>query len=203
MARDETENYEAGFYDTKERFNSYHEQITLIHSVKAKTVLNIGCGSKFLQKYFSGSGIKVFEADIDHDLKPDILIDISKKYSPKKTYDAVTAFQILEHLPFDSLDIPLENIAALTKKYAIISVPYRAVNFSFSFDFPFFKPKFRFDFERFFETKHSHKTHEWELGLKGTGKKIFQSKLEKFFSIKKQFVLNGNRYHYFYLLEKK
>ncbi len=203
MARDETDSYSHEKYDSADRFHSYHAQVSIINELKPKTMLNIGCGSGFLKKYFSGTEVKVSEADIDEKLRPDFVMDIAEKQEVPEKFDLVSAFQVLEHIPFAKFEIALENIHKMTRKWAVISLPYRAVNFYFMVDAPFFKKSFRLEFERAFDNKPSTLTHEWEMGLRGTSKKSVVAKITRFFNIEREFVLDKHRYHYFFVLSKK
>ena len=198
-----TEDIQKENYETKERFIAYFTQINMIRELKPATVLNIGMGTGFLKRYFGGSAVQLVEADIDPDLNPDMIIDISKKQSQKKQFDVVTAFQILEHIPFDQLSTALENIHGLSKKWAIVSIPQRIVSFSLNLDFPLVKIPLRFDFERLFESKTSNAHHQWEMGLLGTSKRDVRKKISEWFNIEKEFSVDGNRNHYFFVLSKK
>ncbi len=182
-------------YDSKERFLSYHAQKELILECDPKTVLNIGCGNKFLTKYFIDSIIEITNADSYKHLKPDIYLDLSKSISINTKYDCVCAFQILEHLPIENLFMALSNLYALSNKWVLISVPYRCIDFRF------------FDIECSWSSEVQEgiigEKHYWELGTKLMHVWEFKRKLEKFFVIEKAFALKGFKYHYFFKCRKR
>src|SRR6476646_4713963 len=102
------EHYDFERYDDAERWMSYWHQIRAVLSVRPRTVLEIGPGSGVFRSYLRSKGIEVKTRDIDY------VADITKLDATLPaglTFDAVCAFQVLEHLPFGEFETCLANIA--------------------------------------------------------------------------------------------
>ena len=196
-------------YNTQERFLSYWEQINLISSHNAQSVLEIGKGNGFFSNYISKVlGLKCETVDIDPDLKPDHLLSIFDL--PRlgvNQYDAVVAFQVLEHLSFEDLDNCIKNLVLVSKKNVFISLPHYGWPFELALRVPYFKQicfscrlpkppkKWRLEIEGFGQ-------HFWEIGVEGCSLKRVRKILSKHAKITKEFPNPLWTWHRFFVLEK-
>jgi len=135
----EQESYEYKAWDKEKYFdnNNQVERIKTAREIIPKDINNlcdIGCGNgAFLyyleqEKYgFSIKGLERSEAarknkfclsDID---EGDLL---SLPYCDSE-FDLTSCMEVLEHLPYDSYDTAIKELQRVTKKYILISVPYK------------------------------------------------------------------------------
>ncbi len=173
--------------------------------------MEIGVGNKVVSNFLKGLGLKVITCDLNPELKPDIVADIRNLPFDDNSFDAVVAFEVLEHLPFEYFEKSLKEINRVTKKSAIISLPYACVSLEglLKVRFNLGKKKIRKSFycplkvARFLkEIKiEENKEHYWEMGAKGYSKKKIRNIIKKHFKIIEEFSAELNPYHYFFILE--
>lgn len=197
-------------YDDLNRFISYFYQVDLIKSLDAKSVLEIGKGSGFVSNYLKKAGYKVKTADFDESLKPEYVADVRDLSSVREKFDVVAAYEVLEHIPFEDFGKALGEIAKVSKKYVIMSLPYRSSGFELVLKFPFVRTLLKKPFIdlflriplRFGGIKTSGQ-HYWEIdsGRWSLGK--VRRVIRKYFTIQKEVRPVLNHYHYFFVLEKK
>ncbi len=198
-------------YNTLERFISYFYQIQSIIDLSGiQTILEIGPGSKLVSREFQAMGYTVTTCDFDEHVQPDIISDVRKLPCETNSFDCIIACQILEHIPFNDFEKVTEDFSRITKRYAIISLPNRVTGFEFIIKIPFiqtlFKKKF-FDWSIQFPVKfvgfENSDQHYWEIDQWTTSKKQVRNVFKKHFNIIKEFQPPMNKYHRFYVLEKK
>src|SRR5689334_14680951 len=101
------EHYDFERYDDRERWMSYWHQIRVVLAVRPKTVLEIGPGSGVFRNYLRSVGVEVKTVDIDASRGVDYVADITRldeALPAGLVFDAVCAFQVLEHLPLAELE---------------------------------------------------------------------------------------------------
>lgn len=196
-------------YDKLERFISYYYQIKLVREISPKNLLEVGIGSKVVSEYLKSMGIKVTTCDINPALLPDKVGDLRNLPFENETFEAVAVFEVLEHIPFSDLEQALKEISRVSKKYAIISLPYRHICFEMILKFPFIRTilkksflDFCFRFPLVFHNEKDLGEHHWELGLKKYSFKIIRKHLSRHFKIIKEARPVLNSYHHFFILEK-
>src|SRR3990167_6088204 len=95
-------------YNNLDRFISYFYQIDLITSLVTDKdtdgVLEVGVGSGMASNYLKMADFKVFTCDFDKDLNPDYVADIRQIPVGDDAFKVVTAFEVLEHLPFEDFE---------------------------------------------------------------------------------------------------
>ena len=197
-------------YDSVERFISYFYQCSEVIKLNPKTVLEIGMGNGLTRDYISKHKIKVTTCDIDKDLKPDVIANVTKLPFSKNKFDCVVAYQILEHLPFENFERALKEIARVSSKNAIISLPYSSVSFEFIIKLPLISKLIKkqyldlfFRVPKFYQEHKFDGQHYWEIGKKGYSLNKIRGLINKYFIIKKDFRPEINSYHYFFILEKR
>lgn len=195
-------------YNNLERFISYYYQINAILDCNPKNILEIGPGNNIVSGYLKGKGIDVTTSDFDPTTSPDIVADMRSIPIESKSLDAVVAFQVLEHIPFDELGNALKEFSRIAKKFIIISIPYRSSYFECVLKFPgirtllkknFIDMSFRIPLKfGGFETSGQH---YWEIDAGSYTLKKVRAELEKHGVIKKEFSPLLNKFHYFFVLE--
>ena len=208
------EHYFKPKYNSLERFISYFYQIDLVSPLvedKAKdAILEVGVGSGMASDYLKKAGFSVVTCDFDPNLNPDHVADVRQLPFESGSFRVVTAFEVLEHLPFDEFEKALFEIKRVSSKYVVISLPYRSTGFEFVFKFPGARRLFgRSFFDLFlrvplkFSGIKTSGQHYWEIdGYNYPLEKVIRTLKRHFAGIKKiKPVLDG--YRLFFVLEKK
>lgn len=196
------DHYKKPSYDTKERFASYWQQTQLLQSVRDGAILNIGSGNGFLRNYMSLRGCQLIDLDIDRALASHVCGDVLRLPFRERTFDAVSCFQVLEHLEFNALAVALREMKRVSKGLAFISLPdvglhfrasahlERVIDCSFMLPLHLFKSRLR-----------NHPEHKWEINRKGWPlKKVLKEISATGWFIKETFRLFDNPYHRFFRL---
>jgi hypothetical protein len=200
-------NIKSADYLSKDRFISYHHQSRLIFSLgnQVKSILEIGIFNSFFTDILTKIGYEVTTADVDPNLKPDILLDLTSDFSlPSNKFDVIALFQVLEHLPYEQAEKALKKLAQATKKYILISIPYNTQFLGIQLRFSY-KYRARYFFgglPKFWSTEPICNQHYWEMGLKGYPRqKILDSITSAGLKVKHEFLDQVHPYHYFFILE--
>ena len=196
-------------YDTLETFIRYFYQIDQTRKLNPKNILEIGIGNKTVSNYFKQHGMEVTTCDFDKNLEPDYIADIRELPFEDNSFDVVLASEILEHLPWESVDSALAELRRVSKKYVIISIPHATCFFEFVIKFSLIKKILKKNFLRFIvgmplffsKINFLNGEHYWEIGRKNYSVKKVKNALKKHFRIIKEFrpVLTFNK---FFVLEK-
>ncbi len=198
----------------------YWYQYSLIKETATQKILEIGPGTGTLSALMKHKGYQFVTVDNDSSLKADHIADITKLPFPDDSFDVVCAFEVLEHLPFEEFPIALTEMARVSRKSVIISLPYACFYFGFAFQ-PFYatflKPLFsllrippmepvyfNLAIPFFFLSKQGMiKAHAWEMGRKGYS---FDKVLKTFKKVHLKVAKKSSRmlypYHYYFTLEK-
>jgi ubiquinone/menaquinone biosynthesis C-methylase UbiE len=223
------EHYFKSKYNKLDRFISYFYQVDLItqfakksfdslrqnsgqvaQDKRGKKILEIGKGNGFVSDYLKKSGFDILTFDFDKNLNPDIVGDVREINLQENSFDIVTAFEVLEHIPFKDVESVLEKINKITKKYAIISLPYRSTGFEFALKFPGIRSVLNREFISFFiriplwfKGIESSGQHYWEIDATnhplGGIKRLFK----RHFRLIKVIRPVLDNYRIFLVLEKK
>ncbi|YAF94785.1 MAG: class I SAM-dependent methyltransferase [Nodularia sp. CChRGM 3473] len=171
-----------------------------------KDVLEIGIFNSLFTDMLKRNGYNVTTADIDSNLKPDIILDLTNDFVlPKDEFDAIALFQVLEHLPYEQLEQALKKLREATKKFLVISLPYNTqfVALQIRFSYVYRSRYFSIKIPKFWSTKPISNQHYWEIGLKGYSKKrLFNSITNAGLTVKQEFIDPVHPYHYFLILQK-
>jgi cyclopropane fatty-acyl-phospholipid synthase-like methyltransferase len=136
-------------------------------------LLEIGPGTGFMKNYLISKGYRVTTLDIDDQKGPDIVANIVT-YPFEERYDAILAFEVFEHLPFDRFAETLPRIAAACRKALVFSVPqHRKTPFYLEIKLPKLKP-FRIKWTK--RGKRLSAKHFWEVDYRQfTQKKLLKT----------------------------
>jgi hypothetical protein len=86
------------------------------------SVLEIGPGSGFTSNYLRSKGIAVTTLDIDSAKHPDVVANVVE-YEFPDPYDAIVAFEMFEHIPYEQFQAVLARAAASARTFVFLSVP--------------------------------------------------------------------------------
>jgi len=168
-------------YESKLRFISYWHQINEIRQKSPKNILEVGVGSGFVSRYLKRLGLDFTTMDIEERLEPDVVAKVTALPLKKNSFDLVACFEVLEHLPYYHFLPSLVQLARVSKRWVIISLPdaTRAlsfilrstgrVNWEKSIELPRLRPQ-----ELQFVGEHF-----WEIGKKGYPWRAIQSTIER------------------------
>lgn len=191
-------------YISKKRFISCYYQLRYIYSTNPKNILEIGVGCDLLKKFLRGT-FSYKTLDISAALKPDVVGDVVQLPLKGNVFDLVVCFQMLEHLPFSEFEPALKEIARVSRKDVLISLPYSSTSLYLEAKLPFLKDKiFRLGVRipHFFRKHSFDGQHYWEVGKRGYSIKKIKNILENYFIVKEIFNPTDNTYHLFFKLEK-
>jgi SAM-dependent methyltransferase len=198
-------------YDSLDRFISYFYQVDLALEVfesNTNKILEIGKGNGFFSDYMKKLGVKVTTCDFDNNLQPDIVADIRSLPVSDNSFDLVTAFEILEHIPFEDVPKALSELNRVSKKRVILSLPYRSTGIEWIFKFPGIRTILKIPFLSLFlriplkfgGIKVSGQ-HYWEIDAWRTPLASVRKLLKKQFKILTELSPPLDKYHYFFVLE--
>ncbi len=203
-------------YDDLNRFISYFYQINWIQELNPSNILEIWIGNKTVSTYLKTQGFNVHTCDFDSTLQPDTCADIRNLPFQNNSFDVILCCEVLEHLPFSELNKVIDELARISSKNLIISVPYCSANFEFLIRFPFIYKLTSFIFSKgrryiyllmripkFYKKFHFDGQHYWELWTKWHSLSVFKSILLTQFLIEKEITPVLNPYHYFFYLKKR
>jgi SAM-dependent methyltransferase len=85
-------------------------------------VLEIGVGTGFTANYLRSKGVQVTTLDIDPDKHPDIVANVAQ-YDFPEPFDAILAFEVFEHLPYDDFPPLLDRLSTAARRHVFVSLP--------------------------------------------------------------------------------
>lgn len=93
------------------------------------TILDVGCGdgviTNELARRFDVTGLDISGEALKHVKTKTYQGTLETVEFAPKSFDAVTAFEVLEHLPVRDYELAIARMAVLSRRYVVITVPYR------------------------------------------------------------------------------
>lgn len=198
--------YTAGYF-SNEQFESFSEQLRLVHSLNRQNILEIGIGNGIVADFLRKAGFNVTTVDINPNLSPDIVGSVTdlKDILQNTKFDVILCAEVLEHLPFDQFEQVISNMAETTREYAILTLP-RCQKVIFDIQFSIKVPKLPCIKKGLFLSVPSSNTipeHHWELNSsKATKLKKIEVILQKYFKIVDSGRFRFRSYHHYFILRK-
>lgn len=204
------EHYKFETYVTKARWCSYWHQIDELAKLKPATILEVGVGAGFFSRLGQYLGFHIETVDVAEDLMPDHLGSVTDLPFSEDQFDMSCAFQVLEHLPWSDFPQALSEMARVSRKYIVLSLPeFLPPRWSYSFHVPKVGTK-SFSFKKPFYKVPVHEfdgEHYWEIGKSDFPLERIESviltcglKIIKNYTIQEK--LHENMGHRFFVLEK-
>lgn len=192
-------------YDSKRRFASYWHQIREVITRQPKRVLEVGVGNGFVSRYLRGHGVELATVDIDAVLRPDTVADISRLPFPDASHNVVTAYEVLEHMPYEKSLQGFRELMRVSSEWVILSLPDATHAFRFALTIPCFGYMQKVISAPFLlpPQKPYAKSHEWEIGIKHYPLKRVEADIKKTgLELVKTYRVYENPYHRFFVLRK-
>ena len=199
--------YFTSAYLSRERWISFWYQIMEVNKICPEKVLEIGPGPGIVSEILNRMQIKVMTLDIDHRLMPSVCADVTALPFSNKSFDTVLAAEILEHIPFAEVSKALKELARVSRKSIVITLPHFS-HFAPSIALKLFPyvPRFSKIFPISFPIKHKFDgQHYWEIGKKETP----LSKVKQLFSaidgfrLARDYLIEENPFHHVFVLNRE
>lgn len=117
------EHYLSVRYVDEQRLVSLAHQIRQCHQEEFHSVLEVGRGNGVLEFVLKSAGKEVTSVDLDPRTLPDIVADVTGLPFADASFDAVCAYQVLEHLPFERLSRALSEMQRVARRRVFLSLP--------------------------------------------------------------------------------
>lgn len=133
----------------------------------AGRVLEVGVGSGHVAWLLQRWGYEVTTLDIEPDLAPDVVADVCEIPLPDDSVDCALAAEVLEHLPFDRFAPALRELARVSRRAVVATLPAPQVGLSLLLNLPRLEPR-ELTLTLPYRVRHgAGGEHCWELGKKG------------------------------------
>lgn len=200
-----TEHYSKQLYDIKERFISYWHQVDEAIKLNTKNILEIGPGNGFVSRYLKEKGQNNTTLDIDINLKPDTVGSVTEIPFLDNSFEAVTCYEVLEHIPYNSFIKALKEIYRVATTHVILSLPDVTTVYRFNIELPRINPikklinhPFHRPIQHIFDGEHY-----WEIGKTDFSLKRVELDIKRCgLKIIKTYRVFEFYYHRFFILEK-
>ncbi len=155
-------------YRSKDRWLSYFYQLSLVRKAGVSSVLEIGPGEGIVTDVLRKDGIRVVTCDIAPDLEPDVVGSVTALPFKDGEFELCLAAEILEHIQFEDVAVALRELARVSSKHVVISLPHPGnVMFCATFKLPLFAWRgVRLQVPFFWKKHVFNGEHYWELGKK-------------------------------------
>jgi len=201
----EPSHYFNKIYDSKERFISYWHQINEIIMLKPSSILEIGIGNGLVANYLKQREFDITTMDIDERLNPDKIGSVLFIPFSDESFELVTCFEVLEHLPYEDFPKALSEIHRVSEKYVILSLPDVKRVYRLYIQIPKIgELKRLIKLPRLKAPVHEFNgEHYWELGKAGYPLRTVMNEMQNSgFEIKKTWRIFEIPYHRFFALKK-
>jgi len=193
-------------YDNKRRWFSYYQQIEEIIKCSPSSILEVGKGNGFVSDYLKKRNFNIMTIDIDPELKPDKVADVTDIPYDSNSFDCVLCCEVLEHIPFDQFSLALKELKRVAKNRIILSLPDVSRKCRFLIQIPKVgEVRFLIPLPRLKKLTHQFDgEHYWEIGKKDFPLKEIIDEINKIEGLEliETYQLFENPYHRFFIIEK-
>jgi predicted SAM-dependent methyltransferase len=198
--------YQFSKYIDKQRWASFWHQLDEVLAFSPDRVLEIGPGPGLFKAAACALGMHVETLDLDPELKPDYIASVLDLPFDDGAFNIVCAFQMLEHLPYETAMQALKEMIRVARQGLVLSLPDAKRSWPYSIYIPRFGSK-SFYIERPTLTAKEHVfdgQHYWEVNKKGYSlpKIIRDMESTQGISLKKTYRVHEFPYHRFFVLDK-
>ncbi len=202
-------------YVSTQRMITFWYHLSEIMRLGVGSVLEVGVGPGMVTALLKTAGLEVKTADIDPALRPDYVAAVQELSSqvPPGSCDLVLCARVLHYVGLDQLDQAISELAKVTRRYAIITVPVNDLSLSLGWYVttrPFHWAAIRLPLalktvlRRLFATDaEGVYPSAWKLDCcRDASLSVFEARLRRFFTIQKSYAIPEVRTHRLFLLEK-
>lgn len=194
------QHYEFNAYLSKARWSSIWHQLYETQRLEPKNVLEVGPGPGIFKATAEKIGMRVETLDIDPALNPDHVGSAKSIPLPDRSFDAVCAFQVLEHFPYDDSLVAFREMVRVSARHVLVSLPDARYVWRYSIripgrtlDFLVPKPRLRapvhvFDGE-----------HYWEINTRKFSLNRVTADLSQYAELISTYRVHENPYHRFFI----
>lgn len=127
-------------------------------------IIEVGVGSGLVSNYLKRKGFNITTVDIDKNKNPDVVANIVKDEIP--VADVYLAFEIFEHIPFDSFKKVVKKMSDNKTNKILFSVPHAYRTYLFG---EFWIPSWGNKKIHIGRSRNhiNTKNHHWEIGISG------------------------------------
>lgn len=155
-------------YRSPERWLSYFYQLVLVRGCAPASVLEVGPGEGIVTANLRQDGIAVTTLDIAADLKPDVIGSVTALPFKDGEFELALAAEILEHIEFTDVPRALSELARVSARHVVISLPHPGYVFLLAVKIPLMRRvELWFQIPFFWQTHRFNGEHYWELGKRG------------------------------------
>jgi SAM-dependent methyltransferase len=201
------DHYEFGRYIHQRRWASMWYQLDEILALRPQTVLEIGPGPGVFKAVLSRFGPHVETLDLDPELTPDHVASADAMPFGDHAFDVVCAFQMLEHVPYETSMKIFREMVRVATKGVVISLPDAATRWPMGFHIPRIGMKwFSVPRPRLRPVAHRFDgEHYWEINKAGYPLTRIQHDLEQAAPVVllRTYRVPENPYHRFFVYERK
>ncbi len=187
---------------SKKQFSSYWYQINEIITKNPENILEIGIGfGSFISDYLKKRNYNIITMDIDEKLNPDKIGSVLNIPFSSKSFDIVTCFEVLEHLPFYEFTKALLEFRRVSRYYVILSLPDMTFYFKFKFSIDRHVEVLKIISIPFIKIGKKFCEHYWEIGFQKIKLSLIKENIKNAgFIIQKDYRIFENPYHHFFIL---
>jgi SAM-dependent methyltransferase len=197
--------YAFGTYVAKDRWNSVWHQLDEIQRLAPRNVLEVGPGPGLFKAVAITLGISVETLDLDRDLAPDHVGSATAMPFGDRTYDVTCAFQMLEHLPYEAALKAFAELARVSRRHIVISLPDARRLWRYRFHLPKLggrdvflpRPQLRAPAHRF------DGEHYWEINKRGYELDRVVADFNRSARLMRTYRVPENTYHRFFIFERQ
>jgi hypothetical protein len=205
MKQADSSHYDFSKYMKMARWACYYIQIKKTLELAPTNVLEIGPGDGLYGWYMEKNGVAYKSADHADDIHADYRVNLGTEKIPvaDNSFDVVSAFQVLEHIPFESFSQTLAELHRVSRKYVLLDIPQYGFHLNLAFKIPGLR---FFSAHAVLPRPIAHVFdgfHYWEIGKKGYSAKKVRHIIQERFTIREEFSIFQKPQERFYILEKK
>ena len=194
------DHYEFLKYMDQSRWASIWHQLDEVIRLNPANVLEIGPGPGIFKQAAALFGLTVETLDLDPDLKPDHVGSATALSFEDSSYDVVCAFQMLEHLPYETALQAFAEMVRVCRRNVVISLPDVELTWRFRlFATPFIVPRLN---QKHLEHEFNGE-HYWEINKKGYSLAKVVDDFSKFSRLIKTYRVYQNPHHRFFAFEQQ
>jgi ubiquinone/menaquinone biosynthesis C-methylase UbiE len=157
-------------YETRRRYLSYWNQLRLIAETDPQELVEVGIGNGFLARQVRASGRKLCTVDFDARLGPDVVASVTALPLDAGSFDVACCFETLEHLPWSDFVPALRELARVSRRKVLLSLPDVPPYVRLTLAFGIKAPWLHRAFDAFSFLPRAHRfdgQHHWEIGKRG------------------------------------